>query len=79
MKGCAQTKEFIKGVFVLKWRPLETSGLPRLKKCRKNGGVLQYCSVMGTMLEDRLKRPDFKGYFVSLKCNVALSLRTALN
>lgn len=42
LKAFAQAKEFINVVFVLKWRPLETSWLPRLEKWRKNGGVLQY-------------------------------------
>lgn len=55
LKAFAQAKECINAVFVLKWRPLETS------REMKEGGVLQRSRKMSTTLVDRLKRLDFKG------------------
>lgn len=62
----AQAKEFINATFVLKWRPLETFKFPRQEKWRKDGGVLQYNRKRSTMLVDRLKELNFKGFFYNL-------------
>lgn len=60
LKAFAQAKEFINAVFVLKWRPLETSG-----EMKEGWGCAAVQQKTSTIPVDRLKRLDFKGFFIT--------------